>query len=345
MSDWLRFPVFNSIRSPFPIGDASESTLLWILQRDPRLQERTEAARKASGPESNRVKIKLGTVCLGGPFTSLPVTVDHGRCVPAHRVIACNGYGYRNTQHVDWTARNGLVLIDMDDAEDAAMIRRVLIHAVPPVAIAWVSARGKGLKIGVAVSPTPTDALGGYDAWAAVYEYITSILESAAGLHQGKDYRIDPTPAAAQAAILAHDPEALVRPPSDAVSWEPTERTGPLGGFPGVPRGSGAAVAGVYAALGPTLDRAESIQDVQCALPWSKGNRTTSMYHFGKEVALHGFERDEARALAVALTRDVGLVDDYGAWASIQHFDNGWLRAKDSLLDSWWTKCLPAHSG
>ena len=261
------------------------------------------------------------------------MTVDHGRCVPSHNATACNGHGYRNTQHVDWTARNGLVLIDMDDAEDAAMIRRVLVHAVPSVAVAWVSARGKGLKIGVAVSPTPTDALGGYDAWAAVYEYITSILESAAGLHQGKDYRIDPTPAAAQAAILAHDPEALVRPPSDAVSWEPTERTGPIGRFPGMPWGSGAAVAGVYAALGPALAGAKSIQDVQCALPWSKGNRTKSMYHFGKEVALHGFDRDDARVLAVALTRDVGLVDDYGARASIQHFDNGWMRAEDSLSE------------
>ena len=343
MSDGLRFPVFNSIRSPFPIGDVSGSTLLWILQRDPRLQERTEAARKASGSESNRVKIKLGTVCLGGPFTRLPVTVDHGRCVPSHRVTACNGYGYRNTQHVDWTARNGLVLIDMDDAEDAEMIRRVLVHAAPTVAIAWVSARGKGLKIGVMVSPVPMDALGEYDAWVAAYEYITPTLESAAGLRQGEHYRIDPTPAAAQAAILAYDPEALVRVPSDAVSWEPTERTGPFAGFPGVYGGSGAAVAGVHAALGPTLAGAESIQDVQHALPWSKGNRTKSMYHFGKEVALHGFDRDDARALAVVHAGDVGLVDDYGARASIQHFDNGWMRAKDSLLDSWDTKCLPAH--
>ena len=335
MSDGLRFPVFNSIRSPFPIGDVSAPTLLWILHRDPTLQERTEAARMASGPESNRVKIKLGTICLGGLFTGLPVTVDHGRCVPSHRVTACNGHGYRNTQHVDWTARNGLVLIDMDDAADATMILRVLVHAAPPVAIAWVSARGKGLKIGVMVSPTPMDALAEYDAWVAAYEYITPTLESAAGLRQGEHYRIDPTPAAAQPAILAHDPEALVRVPSDAVSWEPTERTGPLGGFPRVTGGSGAAAAGVYAALGSTLAGAKSIQDVHRALPWFKGNRTASMYHFGRWVALQGFDRDEARALAVVHAHDVGLVDDYGARASIQHFDNGWGKAEDSLSEVW----------
>lgn len=335
MSDGLRFPVFNSIRSPFPIWDASESTLLWILQCDPRLQERTEAVRKASGSESHRAKIKLGTVCLGGPFARLSVTDDHGRCIPSHSVTACNGHGYRNTEHVKWEERNGLVLIDMDDVEDATMIRRVLVHAVPSVVIAWVSARGKGLKIGVMVSPTPTDAFAEYDAWAAAYDYITQTLESAAGLRQGEHYRIDPTPAAAQAAILAHDPEALVRVPSDAVSWEPTERTGPFGGFPGVHRGSGAAVAGVYATLVPALAGAESIQDVQRILPWPKGNRTTSMYHFGKEVALHGFDRGEARALAVVHAVNVGLVDDYGAWASIQHFDNGWMRSKDSLSEVW----------
>ena len=121
------------------------------------------------------------------------------------------------------------MLVDVDDITPPASpdaIKFLLKHGAPAVALGWTSARGKGLKVGVLVSPIPDTADHTRDAWSAAYGYIVEVL-AAAGLTEGVDYKIDPTPAAAQVAILAHDSNPLVRSPETAVSWTPASRGTP----------------------------------------------------------------------------------------------------------------------
>ena len=185
----MQIPAFNSLRDTTPIHNIGAGQLDWILRNDPILAQRTQAVRAAADP--GRLKLRLPGICLGGPFRHLPPTANHGprcggRCGPA---------GYRNTQHVDWRARTGVVLVDVDDLQPPATpdaIKFLLKHGAPAVALGWTSARGKGLKVGVLVSPIPDTADHTRDAWSAAYGYIVEVL-AAAGLTEGVDYKIDPT--------------------------------------------------------------------------------------------------------------------------------------------------------
>ena len=161
----MLIPTFNTTRSIASLGSVTEDQLGWILRNDHILTQRTQAVRAATDP--SRLKLKLPGVSLGGVFKPLPPNADHGprcggRCWPA---------GYRNSQHIDWQAKAGLVLIDIDDLQPPATpdaVKFLLRHSAPAIALAWVSARGRGLKLGVLTHPIPT-AGQNVDAWSAAY--------------------------------------------------------------------------------------------------------------------------------------------------------------------------------
>ena len=230
----------------------------------PSYAQRTQAVRAAADP--GRLKLRLPGVSLGGVFKALPPSANHGprcrgRCWPA---------GYRNTQHIDWRARTGVVLVDVDDITPTASpdaIKFLLKHGAPAVALGWTSVRGKGLKVGVLVSPIPGTADHNRDAWSAAYGYVVEVL-AAAGVTEGVDYKIDATPAAAQLAILAHDSNPLVRSPETAVTWTPASSRG-------TPR-----PAWQTRPLTP-LSPASTIWALVAQLPWSPGSRSNSMHRLG----------------------------------------------------------------
>ena len=55
-------------------------------------------------------KDQLPIACLGGIFRPLPDNANHGRCGGR-----CREFGYRDTEHINWDARTGLVLVDVDN--------------------------------------------------------------------------------------------------------------------------------------------------------------------------------------------------------------------------------------
>ena len=271
----MMIPTFNSTRSITPLGSVTENQLQWILSHDPIVTQRTAAVRAATDPA--QLKLKLPGVCLGGTFTPLPPTADHGprcrgRCWPA---------GYRNAQHIDWQARTGLVLIDIDDTPDPNAVKFLLKHSAPEVAISWVSARGMGLKVGVLTNPIPT-AGQNVDAWGAAYAYIVEVLK-ASGMAEGVDFKIDSTPAASQMAILAHDPSPIVRTAEMAVTWAPTP--------------AGAPRPAWQQALDP-IAPASNIGELVTQLNWSPGSRSNSMHRLGIAAAMNGIQFESARSAA-----------------------------------------------
>ena len=63
------------------------------------------------------------------------------------------------------------MLIDIDDLQPPATpdaVKFLLRHSAPAIVLAWVSAGGKGLKLGMLTHPIPT-AGQNVDAWAAAY--------------------------------------------------------------------------------------------------------------------------------------------------------------------------------
>ena len=303
-------PTFNTTRSIAPLGSVTEDQLGWILRNDHILTQRTEAVRSATDP--GRLKLKLPGVSLGGVFKPLPPNADHGprcggRCWPA---------GYRNTQHIDWTARTGLVLIDLDDVQDPRWTQFYLKHAAPAVSLAWVSARGRGLKLGVKTSPIP--AAGQHvDAWTTAYSYVATVLK-ASGMAEGVDFKIDATPAASQLAILAHDLAPIVRTAEKVVKWSPAPAGAPRPAF--------------QRAFDP-LSPASTIGGLVEQLSWTPGSRSNSMHRLGIAAAMNGIQFESARVVAQDITVRVGLVNDYGGYEAVRHFDRGFWWARESLLD------------
>ena len=217
----MKAPIFNSARATTPAQNVDSGALAWILKNDPVLYRRTQAVRSAADP--GPLKLQLPGVCLGGPFRGLRAVDDHGRTVRNHDRHLCTGY--RNTHHADWGARTGLVLLDIDDLPDTATpdcVKFLLTHAAEPVVLAWVSARGRGLKVAVLTTPTPATADESRWAWEAARRFMVDLLKSA-GLQEGLDYKIDATFSVPQLAILAHDPSPLGRVPDSqtAVAWVP----------------------------------------------------------------------------------------------------------------------------
>ena len=318
----MEFPLFNHSRSPFPLltpEPITPSILQSILRTEPLLKQLTAEVR--SNPADQRLKLKLGGTCLGGPYCPLQPGDDHGRAVPSHNLADCKGY--RNTQHIDWQARTGLVLIDIDDTPDPRWVQFYLEHAVPAVASVWVSARGGGVKVGVLTSPIPSNADDGYDAWMTSYAHIVEMLRQA-GMTEGVDYKIDSTPAASQMAILAHDPRGMAREPDEeaAVRWEPGDRTAKK------PEGSLIMDDG---ALRELVAASKTAQETAALLPWTVGTRSRSMHRLGVWTATAGVDWREGRAVASERAEASGLVRDYGEWASLRQFDRGWEWGSESL--------------
>ena len=145
-----------------------------------------------------------------------------------------------------------------------------------------------------------------------------------AGLTEGAGYRIDPTPAASQLAILAHDPMPIARvvDPCAAIPWtHTTERiwqpTQPL------------------APAHNTIGLAEQ-------LDWRPGYRSHSMFTLGISTALLGHSYQQSRANALTIAAESGLVRDYGLDVAIRHFDRGYQYGADRVLDGFGWGAIPA---
>ena len=194
---------------------------------------------------------------------------------------------------------------------------------------------GHGLKVGVAVNPAPLDSDGNYDAWAMARIYTTSIMIQA-GYREGQHFRIDHTPAAAQVAILAHDPQALVRLPDSFVPWKPGDRV--VAGYPagrptpqmGLQGGAQGRPVGTVGGSGGSV--AQVVADLVNSLTWEVGYRSASMFELGKGCAYHGLDYLMSRGVAQARAYLTGMVDEYGLEACLRHFERGWCGATSNLV-------------
>ena len=244
----------------------------------------------------------------------------HQPPITAHVAAAAAGRrGYRNSLHIDWEDRTGLVLIDIDDIAPPAtpdQVKFLLRYSAPAVSLAWTSARGRGLKLGVKTSPIP--AAGQHvDAWSTAYGYVVEVLK-ASGLTEGVDYKIDSTPAAAQLAILAHDLAPIVRTAEKVVKWSPAP--------------AGADRPPFQRAYDPLVP-AQTVGELATQLSWTPGSRSNSMHRLGIAAAMNGISFESARVVAQDIAVRIGLVSDYGLYPALRHFDRGFWWARESLLD------------
>ena len=314
----MKAPIFNSTRSTTPLQNVDSGALAWILRNDSVLQQRTQGVRAAADP--GPFKLLLPGTCLGGPFRGLRAGDDHGRTVRHHDRHQC--VGYRNTHHADWDARTGLVLIDIDDLPDTAgpdFVKFLLRYGAEPVSLAWTSARGRGLKVGVMTTPIPASADETRWAWEAAREYMVTFL-GFAGLHEGADYKIDATFSVPQLAILAHDSSPLGRVPDSqsAVAWTPGEP----------------APRGMTTGTGAAMLQSPDVNVLVGQLSWDAGGRSASMHRMGIASALSGLRFESARASAEAVAHSSGLVKDYGLDFALRHFDRGYWWSNEQLWDA-----------
>ena len=314
----MKTPIFNSTRSTTPIQNVDSGALAWILENDSGLYQRTLAVRNAADP--GPLKLRLPGVCLGGPFRGLPACSDHGRTVRQHDPHQCTGY--RNSLHADWQARTGVVLIDIDDLDHHASpdaVKFLMKHGAAPITLAWTSARGRGLKVGVLTTPTPATADENRWAWEAAQRFMVDFLKSA-GLQEGVDFKIDRTDSVPQLAILAHDTRPLVRvpDPASAVAWTPGEP----------------APRGLTTTTGAILFRSPDVNVLIPQLPWTAGMRSASMHRLGVACAMSGLRFESARASAEAVAGSCGLIADYGRYGALRHFDRGYFWGNEQVWDS-----------
>ena len=225
--------------------------------------------------------------------------------------------GYRNTEHINWDARTGLVLIDVDELADADIPTvRERFAGLDAVTALWLSAGRHGFKVGIAVDPIPVNETDGKDAWG------TAALLSAA-LLTGIEHRIDGTHASAQAAILAHDPDALVRDGVKArLPWA-------AGDFrkarPNSPANEAYIAPDGYALA---LSKCEDVLEVANALNWGQGSRTTSLHRFGFEIGQRGWSENLDTARLVA--ERSGLLGDDGE-GCLNHYRRGYESGRNTL--------------
>ena len=283
------FPLFYNIHSCLPLRELTLQEISQTLA-DEYTREKTEAVRLGLTTKEKALPVTT----LGGPMR----WCGCGQCA---------SLGYRNTDHVDWQRRTGLVSIDIDDMDDAPATRETFRY-LPEVALCWVSARGRGLKLGVAVNPVPMDARHHHDAWAAVIEYLDGFLYG--------NYRFDGTKAAVHPSFLAYDPYAVVRIPTRGVPWTPGQSglTEPVA----APRP--VATAGSPAALIQTY-------------PWHEGTRNLSVFKYGGECARRGYNRDESYAVAIAMAYFTDMIPKYSEASVARQFNKGYESAAATLLD------------
>ena len=211
------------------------------------------------------------------------------------------------------------MLIDIDDLQPPTTpdeVKFLLRYSAPAISLAWTSARGRGLKLGVKTSPIP--AAGQHiDAWSTAYAYVVEVLK-ASGLTEGKDYKIDATPAASQLAILAHDLAPIVHTAEKVVKWSPAP--------------AGAPRPAWQRAFDP-LSPASTIWGLVEQLSWSPGSRSNSMHRLGIAAAMNGIPFESARVVAQTIAATSGLVSDYGEYEAVRHFDRGFFWGRELVLD------------
>ncbi len=312
----MTISICATAKTPHVFAEITLPEMAWVLAHESQVQLLTQLTRAGHA----QAKLRLPMAALGGPFRPLPPHANHGRCVPPHTPTSCPALGYRNAQHLDWDRRTSLVLIDVDNlAHDPRAVLGLFRREGVAVVLGWVSARGGGLKLGVLTDPVATDAADSKDAWRAAYGYVAGILASA-GLTEGVDFRIDATHSAAQGAIMAHDPDPLLRvpDPAAAVPWKRGDRLT-------LPHMAGAHGLQDGATGGDPLELAFS-------LPWTPGNRATSMLRHGWTAALRGFDLEASYRAAHLLATTSGLVAEDGEAAALRHWWSGWTRAQDATL-------------
>ena len=295
----IQIPICANSGSANPRGVVMLDVLNSVL-RDGYLADRTDAGAKH----------RLPIACLGGAFRRLPADADHGNCKGY-----CGEHGYRNTEHINWDARTGLVLIDIDNVADADIPAvRARFETWDAVTLLWLSAGRHGFKVGVAVDPLPLTPAENRDAWG------TAALLSGA-LLTGIEHRIDATPAACQAAILAHDPAALVR--DSVISRLPWSMGDYRRARPNDreehDNPDGYALA---------LSKCGDVLEVANALNWATGSRTTSLHRFGYEVGQRGWAENLDTARMVA--ERSGLLRDDGE-GCLNHYRRGYQRGRDTI--------------
>ena len=295
----IEIPVFPHRGRVTPKGNANLEVLSALLTGG-LLVEHTAAGAKD----------RLPIVCLGGPFRPLPADANHGRCIGR-----CGVLGYRNTEHVDWDARTGLALIDVDDLADADIPAvRARFAGVDAVTALWLSASGRGFKVGIAMDPLPLNPAECRDAWG-----MAALLSGA--LLMGIEHRIDVTAAACQAAILAHDPLALVR---DGVAARLTWAVGDYKRACPDAREEHDMPDGYAIALSACSD----VLEVANALNWATGSRTTSLHRFGFEIGQRGWNQNLHTARLVA--ERSGLLAEDGE-TCLNHYRRGYESGRDTL--------------
>ena len=295
----ILIPVFPHRGRVTPKGNANLEVLSALLTGG-LLVEHTAAGAKD----------RLPIACLGGPFRPLPADAQHGRCIGR-----CGVYGYRNTEHVNWDARTGLMLIDVDNLADADIPTvRARFAGVDAVTALWLSASRHGFKVGIAMDPLPMNPAECRDAWGAAAMLSAALL-------MGIDHRIDVTAAACQAAILAHDPDALVR---DEVAARLTWAVGDYKRACPDAREEHDMPDGYAIALSACSD----VLEVANALNWATGSRTTSLHRFGYEVGQRGWDENLDAARLVA--EQSGLLRDDGD-ACLNHYRRGYQSGRDTI--------------
>ena len=285
-----------------------------------QLADMTVAARN-----NPNLKRNVPHTSIGGPFRPCGATP----CVNAARhaeqgrpTVACTALGYRNTAHIDWDRRTGMVLLDIDDItpDDAGALRQYL-RRQPEVGYCHQSISGGGLKVGVYVSPIPMTPTGGKPAWAAAAFRFQPLVQRLGG-------KLDPTHAAAHASILAHDPRGWAREHAGvAVHWA----TAPAGtkiveshGVYYVPPSDP-----ISHGLGlPPVDRdalahAGSLLEIVGVYSWGEGQRTGNLYRLGCEAARRGYDWDAVANVARLVAERTGAAAKYGISECLRHVQSG----------------------
>ena len=309
----IEIPFFANRKHVYPIGNGDLTILLSGLTGG-LLKARTDGGHKG----------RLTLVCLGGPYRGLPPDAYHGHC---NGDGLCMAYGYRNEQHIDWDRRTGIVLLDIDDVADADLddVRRRFEEFEPTTAL-WLSASGHGFKVGVSTTPTPATVPECRDAWGAAVLAAKELLD-------GIEYKIDPTHSPVQAAILAHDPAAMVREPVTRLPWT----AGDLLRARPKPEPRLTATNGVSVKGG-------SVAELAAGLAWEPGNRTTSLFRLGIECGKAGWTLDACLPDAIAIATACGLLAEDGN-ECIGHFKRGWERGADTLCTIFGVLAAPAQQG
>ena len=308
----IEIPFFVNRKYVYPLGTAGLEVLLSGLTGG-LLKARTEGGHKG----------RLTLVCLGGPFRGLPPDAYHGNCKADG---LCMAYGYRNEQHIDWSRRTGIVLLDIDDVADADLddVRRRFEDFEPTTAL-WLSASGHGFKVGVATTPTPATIPEGRDAWGAAALAAKELLT-------GIKYKIDPTHSAVQPAFLAHDPKAIAREPLTRLSWAD-------GDFQRA-RPKDAA----YAIPAWTPIKGQGVGELVKALTWETGSRSSTLFRLGVEAGSRGLDLADCLPDAMRAAEQTGLVADYGRQC-IRHFVRGHERGMSTLCIEFGVLAAPAQQG